>query len=210
MAAGNLLAVPQRSVKRMLAYSSIAHAGYLAVGVVVAGRPGVREQALGAVLFYLAAYAASAIGAFAVVGAVEGRGATASDEPEDAWDLERLAGLWWRRPALALAMAVFMLSLAGVPPTAGFVAKLLVFKAAVAADAWGLAVVGVLTSVLGAYYYLRVVVYMYMRPAEGEAPAAASPLLSVALGAAALAVLALGVGPEPVASLARAAGAIGP
>jgi NADH-quinone oxidoreductase subunit N len=211
MAAGNLLAVPQRSVKRMLAYSSIAHAGYLVVGVVVAGHPAAREQALSSVLFYLAIYSATVIGAFAVVGALEGRGATPADEPEDAWDLDRLAGLGRRRPMLALAMAVFMLSLAGVPPTAGFVAKLLVFKAAIAADAWGLAVVGVLTSALGAYYYLRVVVYMYMRPAVGAEPAeAGSPLLSVALGAAVLAVVILGVGPEPVASLARAAAAIAP
>src|SRR5574342_525571 len=133
MAGGNLLAVPQRSVKRMLAYSSIAHAGYLVVGVVAAGRAAARQQALASVLFYLAIYTASAIGAFAVVGALERRGSTPSDEPEDAWDLDRLAGLGRRRPLLAAAMAVFMLSLAGVPPTAGFVAKLLVFKAAVAA-----------------------------------------------------------------------------
>ncbi len=131
------------------------------------------------------------------------------DEPADAWDLDRLAGLARRRPALAFAMAVFMISLAGVPPTAGFVAKLLVFQAAVGAQAVGLAVIGVLTSALGAYYYLRVVVYMYMRPPAGAEEGIASPALSLAVAVAAVAVLALGIGPEPIATLARSAQALG-
>ncbi len=202
---GNLLALPQRSVKRMLAYSSIAHAGYLLVGVVAAGSAGSRQGALSGILFYLASYTATVIGAFTVVAVLERRG----DEPADAWDLARFAGLSRRRPALAFAMAVFMLSLAGVPPTAGFIGKLLVFQAAVGAQAYGLAVLGVLTSALGAYYYLRVVVYMYMRPAEGVEEGIASPAISVAVAAAALAVVILGLGPEAVASLARSAVAIG-
>ena len=206
---GNLLALPQRSVKRMLAYSSIAHAGYLLVGLVSAGAAGAREGAVSSVLFYLAAYTATVIGAFAVVGALERRVAP-GEEPADTWDLTRLAGLARRRPGLAFAMAVFMISLAGVPPTAGFIAKLLVFKAAISAQAYGLAIVGVLTSALGAYYYLRVVVYMYMRaPEPGEEPAL-SPALSVALTASALAVVVLGVGPESVAALARAASSLTP
>jgi NADH-quinone oxidoreductase subunit N len=209
MVVGNLLAVPQRSVKRMLAYSSIAHAGYLLLGVLVAGDAAVRQEALSGILFYLASYTASAIGAFAVVGALERQGRTPADEPDDACDVDRLAGLARRRPLLAFAMLVFMLSLAGVPPTAGFVAKLLIFKSAVAASQVALAVIGVLTSALGAYYYLRVVVFMYMRPApEGEPEAAPSPVLSVALLAAVVAVVVLGVGPEPVAGLARAAAAM--
>jgi NADH-quinone oxidoreductase subunit N len=209
MVVGNLLAVPQRSVKRMLAYSSIAHAGYLLLGVVVSGDAQVREGALSGVLFYLASYTASAIGAFAVVGALERRGRTWSEEPEDACDVDRLAGLARRRPLLAFAMMAFMLSLAGVPPTAGFVAKLLIFKAAVAASQYALAVIGVLTSALGAYYYLRVVVFMYMRPAaEGEPEGVASPLFSAALFAMVLAVVVLGVGPEPIANLARTAAAL--
>ena len=207
---GNLLALPQRSVKRMLAYSSIAHAGYLLVGVVSAGAPGSRENAISSVLFYLAAYTATVIGAFAVVGALERR-APPGEEPVDQWDLSRLAGLSRRSPWLAFAMAVFMLSLAGVPPSAGFIAKLLVFKAAIGAQAYGLAIVGVLTSALGAYYYLRVVVYMYMRaPEAAEEPAQISPALTVALAASVLAVIVLGIGPEPVAALARAASSIGP
>ncbi len=205
---GNLLAVPQRSVKRMLAYSSIAHAGYLLVGVVSAGAAGARESALSSVLFYLAVYTATVIGAFAVVGAVEWT--EVRSEPADAWDLSRLAGLSRRRPGLAFVMAVFMLSLAGVPPTAGFIGKFLIFKAAITAQAYGLAVVGVLTSALGAYYYLRVVVYMYMRAPEAgeEGGLTLGPALSVALAASALAVVVLGIGPGPIADLARAASLI--
>jgi NADH-quinone oxidoreductase subunit N len=201
---GNLLALPQRSVKRMLAYSSIAHAGYLLMGIWAAGVSEAREFALTGVLFYLAAYTATVIGAFAVVGTTERLGAP-DHEPGDAWDLARFSGLAQRRPALAFSMAVFLLSLAGVPPTAGFVAKLLIFKSALGAQAYGLAIVGILTSALGAYYYLRVVVYMYMRPAEGPEEAIASPALSLGLAIAAIAVVALGLGPEPIASLARAA-----
>jgi NADH-quinone oxidoreductase subunit N len=204
---GNLLALPQRSVKRMLAYSSIAHAGYLLVGVVSAAAAGAREKALAGILFYLAAYSATAIGAFAVVGAVERRG-RADDEPADTWDLERFAGLGRRRPALAFAMAVFMLSLAGIPPTAGFVGKLYIFQAAVGAQLYGLAVVGVLTSVAGAYYYLRVLVYMYMRPAEGEAEPVSAPAMALALGAAVLVVVVLGIVADPVVRIAQLAGAI--
>ncbi len=209
MVFGNLLALPQRSVKRMLAYSSVAHAGYLLVGVVATAPPEARPLALSSILFYLAAYAATVVGAFAVVGALERRGAHPGDEPADAWDLARFGGLARRRPALAFAMAVFLASLAGVPPTAGFMAKLLVFQAAVGAERYGLAVVGVLTSTLGAYYYLRVVVYMYMRPPEGAEEGIVSPAVSLAVAAAAVAVVALGVGPEPVAALARGVQALG-
>jgi NADH-quinone oxidoreductase subunit N len=208
MAAGNLLALPQRSVKRMLAYSSIAHAGYLLVGVVSAAVAGARAQAVASLLFYLAIYCATVIGAFAMVGLLERRQEGVGD-PADAWDLSRFAGLGRRRPALAFAMALFMLSLAGVPPTAGFFAKLYLFRAAVGAGFASLAVVGVLTSALGAYYYLRVVLYMYMRPAEVEGEVRAGPSLSVALVAAALAVVLLGVAAEPLVQLAAAAGGPG-
>ncbi len=207
MVAGNLLALPQRSVKRMLAYSSIAHAGYLLVGVLSAGSAGQREKAIAGILFYLAAYAVTAIGAFAVVGAVERR-TSGGAEPADTWDLARFAGLARRHPALAFAMTVFVLSLAGVPPTAGFVGKLFVFQAAVGAGLYGLAIVGVLTSILGAYYYLRVVVYMYMRPAEGETEVASPPATAIALGAAVALVLLFGIVADPVVRLAQLASAI--
>jgi NADH-quinone oxidoreductase subunit N len=205
MIVGNLFALPQRNVKRMLAYSSIAHAGYLLLGVVAASAADVRSAALSSVLFYLAAYAVTSVGAFAVLGVLERIGATPDADPVRAWDVSRFAGLGTRRPVLAFAMAIFMLSLAGVPPTAGFVAKLSVFQAAVSAKAYALAVVGVLTSVLGAYYYLRVVVVMFMRPAEGEEPAPSPVPVAVAIALAAVAVVVLGIGPEPLVGWARAA-----
>jgi NADH-quinone oxidoreductase subunit N len=208
MATGNLLALPQRSVKRMLAYSSIAHAGYLLLGVVSAEAAGARDQSVASVLFYLAVYSATVIGAFAVVGVLERR-AHGGEEPAEAWDLSRFAGLGRRRPGLAFAMAVFLFSLAGIPPTAGFFAKLYVFKAAIGAQLYGPAVVGVLTSALGAYYYLRVVLYMYMRPPEGEVEGLSSPSLTMALAVAVVLVLALGIAAEPLVRLAQAAGTMG-
>jgi NADH-quinone oxidoreductase subunit N len=191
----------------MLAYSSVAHAGYLLIGVVSASVAGAREKALAGLLFYLAAYAATAIGAFAIVGALERR-SRLGDEPVDAWDLERFSGLARRRPALAFAMAVFLLSLAGIPPTAGFVGKLYIFQAAVGAELYGLAILGVLTSAMGVYYYLRVVVYMYMRPAPGETESLSSPAMSVALVAAVAVVVLLGIVADPIVRLAQVAGAI--
>jgi NADH-quinone oxidoreductase subunit N len=205
MVVGNLFALPQRSVKRMLAYSSIAHAGYLLVGVVAASSPEGRAKGLSAVLVYLAAYAFTVIGAFSVLAVLERREPNPDVSSGDAWDISRFAGLASRRPWLAFAMAIFMLSLAGVPPTAGFVAKLSIFQSAAAANAWGLAVVGVLTSILGVYYYLRVVVAMYMRPSEVEEPSAAPATLAVAIALAALVVVAVGFAPEPLAAWARAA-----
>jgi NADH-quinone oxidoreductase subunit N len=208
MVFGNLLALPQRSVKRMLAYSSIAHAGYLLVGVLSAQEVAARPQALAGILFYLASYTATVIGAFAVVGALERRGAL-ENEPADTWDLARFAGLARRRPALAFAMTIFLLSLAGVPLTAGFVGKLYIFKAAIGAGLYGQAIVGVLTSALGAYYYLRVVVYMYMRPAEGDEPASLqSGAMTFALAASVVFVLALGFVADPLVRWAQTASAI--
>jgi NADH-quinone oxidoreductase subunit N len=201
MLGGNLLALPQRSVKRMLAYSSIAHAGYLLVGVAAAAKASTRGEALESLLVYIVAYTLAAAGAFAVVAALERK-----DGPE-VDDLQRYAGLSTRHPLLAAAMAVFMIALGGIPPTAGFIGKLYVFKAAVNAELYTLAVVGVLTSLAGAYYYLRVVVWMYMRDAEaGEPSAARSPAFALALSVSALAVLALGVLPGPLAQLAARAG----
>jgi NADH-quinone oxidoreductase subunit N len=205
---GNLLALPQRSVKRMLAYSSIAHAGYLLVGVVASGQVETRQAAVSGMLFYLASYSATVIGAFTVVGILERRSRTPDEDPVDAWDLSRFSGLSRRRPALAFSMAVFMVSLAGIPPTAGFFGKLLVFQAAVGAHAYGLAVVGVLTSALGAYYYLRVVIFMYMRPAEGQEESITSPVVSVAVALAVAVVIILGLGPQVIADLARSATAL--
>jgi NADH-quinone oxidoreductase subunit N len=226
MVGGNLLAVPQRNVKRMLAYSSIAHAGYLLAGVaalfarpmasvgsgvrVLTSSPLVgqmvasRADALKGILFYLLAYTVSALGAFVMVSALERR------EDEDrgtAWDLDRFAGLSQRRPAWALAMAAFMLSLGGIPPTVGFMGKLLIFRSAVDAGLVPLAIIGVLSSAVGVYYYLRVVVYMYMRPAAEDAPATEHSLSTeLVLAVSTIAVIALGVLPGPLGSWLQSVG----
>jgi len=217
MVAGNLLAIPQRNVKRMLAYSSIAHAGYLLVGVAalfVTG-PGeqfrlmgasaltggspldvARTEALRGILYYLLAYTFSAVGAFAMVSALERR---EDEEKGTAWDLERFSGLAQRRPGWAFAMAAFMLSLGGIPPTIGFMSKLLIFQAAVDAGLIGLTIVGVLSSAAGVYYYLRVVVYMFMRPVpEGAQVLERSWSTELALVLSTAAVVVLGIIPGPV------------
>lgn len=202
MVVGNLLAVPQRSVKRMLAYSSIAHAGYLLAAIAAAAHPEVRAAAGEGLLYYLASYTFMGIGAFAVVAALERQGG----EGPLAWDLDRFAGLAKVRPALAAAMALFMFSLAGIPPTAGFMGKLFIFRAAVDAKLYTLAVLGILTSLVGVYYYLRVVVYMYMRerePSVGELPAP-QLTMGVALAAAAIGTLILGIAPGFFGEIARA------
>src|SRR5256886_10543863 len=165
MLVGNLLAIPQRSVKRMLAYSSIAHAGYLLIAVASMQKAPARPDAAQGLLFYLASYAVTVIGAFGVVAIIERR--LALDGGGD--DLSSWSGLSDRHPGLAAAMSLFMISLAGVPPTAGFMAKLTVFRAAIEAGLTPLAIFGVLTRGAGLYYYPRVVVYVYMYPsAKGD------------------------------------------
>ena len=155
MILGNFAAVTQRNVKRMLAYSSVAQAGYMLVAVIATGPVG-----RSALMFYVAAYAAMNLGAFGVVQALSGQ----SDEATNVSDFDGLAS---RNPLLAGLMAVFLLSLAGMPPTAGFMAKLYVFNAAIQSGYLNLAVIGVLTSIVATFYYLKVIVAMYMRP-SGE------------------------------------------
>ena len=192
MTVGNLLAIVQTNIKRMLAYSSIAHAGYLLVAV-VAGP----EQGGPALLFYLLAYAAMNLGAFGVVIALGRTG-----EPNEA--IERYAGLGFRRPLLAMAMAAFMLSLAGVPPLVGFAGKFYVFRAAVDSGYVGLAVIGVLNSVVSAYYYIWVIVMMYMRDGDLEPlPLSARPYLATTIGISAFATVVLGIFPGLGFALAR-------
>lgn len=202
MVVGNLLALPQRSVKRMLAYSSISHAGYLLVAVAAAANA--RSTGIESMLFYLAAYAATAIGAFIVVAALErAGGVTPLGDRVD--DIDRYAGLAARHPFYALAMAAFMLSLGGIPPSVGFAAKLFVIRAAVETHLYPLAIVAVLSSVIGVYYYLRVVVAMYMRPSLDGAPGPASSTpVTAALACCLALVIWLGIGPGPLAELARA------
>ncbi len=181
MTGANLVAGRQRSVKRMLAYSSIAHAGYAMVGVVSAIRA---PDAQSSVMFYLFAYALSTAGAFGALILCGSAG-------KEATTLEDLAGLGRRHPAVALPFALFLLSLAGIPPTAGFFGKLYIFKTAIEGDLTWLVLLGLVNSVIGAYYYLRVIVAMYMREPEPDAPVAV-PMRAPAVGVA-LAILALGV-----------------
>jgi NADH-quinone oxidoreductase subunit N len=196
MTVGNLAALRQTNLKRMLAYSSIAHAGYILVGVAAGNTLGTSGM-----LFYLFAYAFTNVAAFAVVIAV-GRFAGSSGGGETVDDF---AGLAHRQAGLAAVMALFMLSLAGVPPLAGFLGKLYVFGAAVEANLAWLAILGVINSVISAYYYLRVVAAMYMRDAQPAAPATGlvSPGLQVGVGLSALAIVVLGLWPAPILDLAR-------
>src|SRR4051812_36679990 len=199
MVVANVIAGRQESVKRMLAYSSIAHAGYALVGVVAAMGS---AQGTSSVLFYMLTYTVSTVGAFGALILCGRRGA-------EAVSYEDLAGLGKRHPAAALAFSFFLLSLAGVPPSAGFFGKLYVFSAAVDSQLNVLAVIGLLNSVLGAYYYLRVMVYMYMREPEPGAPIATpmrSSFVVVALIVAAVFVLLFGILPSSSLDLAAAAG----
>lgn len=161
MILGNVIAIAQTNIKRLLAYSSIAHAGYILMAFVPYGNPDVAPVSIAAGLFYLVAYALTNFGAWGVVIALEkqaGRGLELND----------YAGLARKHPGLAAAMTVFMLSLIGLPPTVGLVGKFYLFRAVIAGGFTGLAIIGVLTSLISAYYYLRVVVIMYMRDGEPE------------------------------------------
>jgi NADH-quinone oxidoreductase subunit N len=197
---GNLAAMPQRNLKRMLAYSSIAHAGYILIGLLGAAYQGHLYSNMEAVVYYLASYTFGTLGAFGVLAYLGKRG-------EEALTLEDIAGLAKRHPGAAFAMTLFMLSSAGVPPTAGFVAKFFAFKAAVQTGQpmfVVLALVGALGSVAGAYYYLKVIAQMYMREPRREVEAVSGPEIRFALVACAAAVLLLGLVPAPLLDLARA------
>ena len=184
MTLGNVVAIAQTNIKRMLAYSSIAHAGYLMVALVA-------HNQLGAVslLYYLLAYTIMNIGAFAVVILV-GR------KKDSYLNIYDYSGLGFQHPALAATMAIFMLALAGIPPTAGFVGKFYIFSAAVKAGYIWLAIIGVMNSLVSVYYYLRITVLMYMRPAEAElGPIPFTYGLTFAVALTALATLAIGIFP---------------
>lgn len=164
---GNILALVQSSVKRMLAYSSIAHAGYLLIGVVVGGAIG-----LSAILFYLLCYTFMNLGAFGIVSVLERADNTGND-------LSEIRGLWYRQPVLAGLLAFFMLALAGFPPMAGFAAKYYMFYAALQGGYPELLIIGVLASVLGMYYYLRVIAAMFMEDVGARFIAPASTASSI-------------------------------
>jgi len=204
MTVGNLAALTQSNLKRMLAYSSIAHAGYLLIGIVAAGAGYTRGVT--ATLVYLFIYGFMQLGAFGIVILMRHQGVI-GDELKD------LTGLSHRRPVAAFAMLLFMLSLGGIPPTAGFMGKFWLFSSAIEAGFVWLAVIGVLNSAISLYYYIRVIVFMYLKKdATGDAPVF-SPSLALAVGAAVVATIVLGVYPrllfEVADASARTLGAAG-
>jgi len=194
MTLGNVVAIAQSNLKRMLAYSSIAHVGYMLVGLAAGGAAGA-----GAVLFYLLAYTFTTAGTFGVITLCVRAG-------EEAVDVRDYAGLGRRHPVLAFALALLLLSLVGIPPLAGFVGKFYLFGAAVRAGFVWLAVLGVLNSAIAAYYYLRVIVTMYMQePDEQSASVAPSFAGGLALTIAVIGVVLLGLMPAPFVDLAQVA-----
>lgn len=188
---GNIGALVQTNVKRMLAYSSIGHAGYILLGILA-----VSERGTQGFLFYLLAYALTNLGAFAVVIALEQRG-------ESAWSLNDFNGLWKRQGLLAIAMAVFMISLAGVPPTAGFIGKFYVFTAAWESGYGALVLIGIITSAIAAFFYLRIVVRMFMHEPVREIQPLLYRGLSIGIGVAVVGVMLFGLIPAPIVALAR-------
>jgi NADH-quinone oxidoreductase subunit N len=191
MIVGNVIALAQTNLKRMLAYSSIAHAGYVLMGVAAGNTLGTTG-----VLFYLASYAFTTLAAFAVMTVMS----TSAGEDQS---INAYAGLMRRRPWLALVMALSMFSLTGVPPTAGFAGKYFLFQAAISSGLVWLAIIGVLTSVVSAYFYLRVVVTMFMRdPAPDAQPlSGANTARGVAVALTAIATLGFGILPSTILGL---------
>jgi len=201
---GNIVALVQTNVKRMLAYSSIAHAGYALIGVVAAGRlaPAEASSAVSSVMLYIALYAFMTFGAFTIIAMLR-KGGLEGDEIED------FSGLAKRHPFAALLMMVFMVSLAGIPPTAGFIGKFYVFMSAVQAGLTWLAVLALVFAAISAYFYLRLVMVMYMRE-PGAVTAlsprfVSSPALSIVLACAIAGVVFFGLYPDPIVNLATQA-----
>jgi NADH-quinone oxidoreductase subunit N len=187
MCLGNIGALVQQNVKRLLAYSSIAHAGYILMAYAAGNQVGIS-----AAIFYTASYAAMNVGAFAVVSHF-------ASANEKYVTLDDYAGLGRRSPLLAAILTIFLLSLIGIPVTGGFFAKFYVFSAALQSNLVGLTIIGVINSAIAAYYYLRVIVYMYMRDERAEAPVARIPMsLGIGLAISVLATLYLGVLPGRV------------
>ena len=196
MLVGSLLAIPQSDVKRMLAYSSIAHAGFILVGVFAGTQEGIQGS-----MFYLVSYAAMILGAFGVVMLVSVRGETDVS-------LRSYAGLARRSPFLAALLALFLLSLAGIPPTAGFIAKVAVFTAAVRAGDWPIVLVALVASVVSAFFYIRVIVLMYMQDPETSTAVEPAGMVRLAVAAPAALTVALGLFPGLLYGVLEAASLI--
>jgi NADH-quinone oxidoreductase subunit N len=195
MFVGNLIALLQTNLKRMLAYSSIAHTGYLLIGI-LAGT--LTRESYSGVIFYLIIYALMNIGAFTILSCLAGDG-------DSGMELENVSGLASQKPWLALALTAFLFSMAGIPPMGGFFAKYVLFYSGVQVGAVWLVVLGVLCSAVSVYYYLRVIVYMYMRPlARSSGGAVAVPItLQVVIGITLAAVILFGVLPNTLLQVVR-------
>ena len=190
---GSIFALSQTNIKRMLAYSSIAHAGYATLGLIAGGREGLMSM-----MVYLFIYGLMNLGAFAIVIALRSKNVVGED-------LEDYEGLAKQHPLAAALMLVFMFSLTGIPPTAGFVAKFSVFMAVIRSGYTALALIAVVFSVVSAFFYLRVVILMYMKDAKKGLPLTTSIPLNLVLAATAAAVIVLGVYPAPLLDFATAA-----
>ena len=197
MTVGNLVAIAQSDIKRLLGYSTIAHAGYLLVGLAAIAATATDERTIGpsSILFYLGAYAATNLAAFFAIIAISNK--IGGDRIDD------FAGMGRRAPYLAFSLALALVALIGVPPTGIFIAKLYIFSAAINSDLLWLAVVGVVNSVVSAYYYLRVVRVMYLEPPPSDEKVPSSNAFRVALGVPVLGVLVIGIVPGPLLRLAE-------
>jgi NADH-quinone oxidoreductase subunit N len=193
MTVGNIAAITQSNMKRMLAYSSIAHAGYILIGVVAA-----TERGVAAAMVYLWVYIFMQLGAFAVVAMLR-RQDVIGDELKD------LSGLYIRKPFAAIAMLIFMLSLGGIPPTAGFMGKLWLFSAAIESGLVWLAVIFVVNSVISLYYYYRVIVFMWLKDETAGSDIVMSPAMATALVIAVVGSLLFGVYPQVLFDHAQSA-----
>jgi NADH-quinone oxidoreductase subunit N len=205
MIIGSVIAITQTDIKRMLAYSSIAHAGFLITGFIGAHQvlevAGQEISSLQAVLFYLVAYGFTTIGAFAVVTLVRDAGGEATH-------LSRWAGLGKEAPIVAGVFAFFLLAFAGIPLTSGFTGKWAVFTSAWSGGAWPLVILAVVMSVVAAFFYVRVIVVMFFSDSSGSGPTVAIPsiMTTVTITIGATMTFVLGVVPQPVLDLARQAG----
>ncbi len=191
MFVGNLGAIVQTNIKRLLAYSSISHAGYLLIAIIA-------RNSLGgsALVFYMLVYAFMIFGAFGIVILI-GR------EGKENLELEDYSGLGFQSPLLALSMSIFLLSLGGLPPLAGFIAKFYIFQAALNEGYVILVVLAVLNSAISFYYYLRIIVYMYMKEPQGEFQITLTPITLLVVVISVLVTVELGLFPGPVLSLAQ-------
>jgi NADH-quinone oxidoreductase subunit N len=194
---GNVVALSQTNIKRMLAYSSIAHAGYVMMAVAAAGTTGVSDVATQAALIYLLAYMFTNLGAFGIALAIE-------KDDGSGTSIDDFVGLAKSKPALAAMMAVFMFSLTGFPLTAGFIGKWFVFRASIEAGLIPLAIVGVLTTIVSAFFYIRIIVNMYLREGDGDPAVGATRYVNWAIYAAFAGTVLIGIVPSLATSLSDA------